>query len=400
MNYSNTPNNDSLSIDLLLKGFNFTAGLLALSALRAKLKVTLQLSEELNTSFQPELSCYYPQKISETINAVKNIRFLLKCSKLAPSLFLPQRVLTFSTLTNRKTYLNNTVDSLLRRDRESASFPINTSKYPEYINLSKYYSQASLVYEVRFDRNRAIVELLKQCLENGLKIIPNIQTPLSKIILQCTPYQPLHHTIEIKDFKWPLKNNLWIEYHNFKMTVQRVMNGTLVEFFFNNTINLANFQNTVHEEFEKLNIPISEILDHQLQEIIKKNHQKYTISNSHIEDPNLTQLRAYSHQLHQNISTQLGSYINIDAAFNAFKNEEMSGDNFRNIQNECDEKFDLAKQTGIDYQHFMHLFYRYRESIDELIDKAYQQMNKERNPSILWKNTEQELLNQEAKVIQ
>nr|MDA3927829.1 hypothetical protein [Prolixibacteraceae bacterium] len=69
-------------------------------------------------------------------------------------------------------------------------------------------------------------------------------------------------------------------------------------------------------------------------------------------------------------------------------NASMNGENFRIIQNECDEKFDLAKQTGIEYKHFLALFYRYRNDIDTLIDNAYKLMEQYRNPQKIWTEVE------------
>lgn len=52
------------------------------------------------------------------------------------------------------------------------------------------------------------------------------------------------------------------------------------------------------------------------------------------------------------------------------------------------EKFDLAKQTGIDYQRFKIFFHRYGKNIDTITDLAYNYLQSERNPIKLWELAE------------
>lgn len=54
------------------------------------------------------------------------------------------------------------------------------------------------------------------------------------------------------------------------------------------------------------------------------------------------------------------------------------------------EKFDIAKQTGIDYSAFKVLFHRYGSGIDEMIELAYEKMNKIRDPLKIWDMVENE----------
>ncbi len=61
---------------------------------------------------------------------------------------------------------------------------------------------------------------------------------------------------------------------------------------------------------------------------------------------------------------------------------------FENMFELCREKFDIARQTGIDFPEFKLLFHRYGKNIDELIDRAYETMNEVREPSKIWAKTE------------
>jgi len=72
----------------------------------------------------------------------------------------------------------------------------------------------------------------------------------------------------------------------------------------------------------------------------------------------------------------------------------LSGSNFDNCPSVdqlievADEKCDIAKQTGIQAEEFKPLFYRYGTNIDIIIEKAYELMNAERDPELLWLKAE------------
>lgn len=58
------------------------------------------------------------------------------------------------------------------------------------------------------------------------------------------------------------------------------------------------------------------------------------------------------------------------------------------IDERCNEYFDEAKQTGILFQKFKLLFYRYGKEIEELTDMAYKKMNETKNPEEIWEKSE------------
>ena len=58
------------------------------------------------------------------------------------------------------------------------------------------------------------------------------------------------------------------------------------------------------------------------------------------------------------------------------------------IDERCNECFDEAKQTGISFQKFKLLFYRYGKAIEELTETAYEKMNETRNPEEIWEKAE------------
>ncbi|MCL3780042.1 hypothetical protein EMN47_06530 [Prolixibacteraceae bacterium JC049] len=73
---------------------------------------------------------------------------------------------------------------------------------------------------------------------------------------------------------------------------------------------------------------------------------------------------------------------------------------YRALQDLCDEKFDIAKQTGIEFPDFSKLFFRYGLQIDEMTDMAYEMLSSTRDAKIIWQTCENEFQNKyESKII-
>jgi hypothetical protein len=110
---------------------------------------------------------------------------------------------------------------------------------------------------------------------------------------------------------------------------------------------------------------------------------------NHLSDPEISNLKKYCQKEGKKISKATGKNIRFIKTIKALKYNRLDGFGFRKLQEECDEKFDLAKQTGIEYQEFCYYFFRYCNDIDDLIELAYQQMNESRaNPHLAWKKVE------------
>jgi hypothetical protein len=60
----------------------------------------------------------------------------------------------------------------------------------------------------------------------------------------------------------------------------------------------------------------------------------------------------------------------------------------RPVEELMETAFDIAKQTGIGFQEFRTLFYRYGKGIDWMTEKAYEWMIKERDAKIIWSRAE------------
>lgn len=72
--------------------------------------------------------------------------------------------------------------------------------------------------------------------------------------------------------------------------------------------------------------------------------------------------------------------------------ENIAMGDYRALQDLCDEKYDIAKQTGIDFRSFSVLFFRYGEQVDELTDMAYEMLSVTRDAESIWKKCEEEFV--------
>lgn len=361
--------------DIVFEGFNFVSGILTLAIQDMGLKVGIVMERKLDNTYDPELSNFYPQSISSAPSAIKDYQFLLKCTTLFPHLFFPKRVLTFSNSgkTNAAFYLS--IDKFLQRDRESSTLLINTTKYPEYKTLT--YPAGALLFEYSFDRNQAIIELLKQAMKNGAKLIDNRDLETNTPLVKPEPFRSNHLALQTK--KPNFQNSIRVHHSNFDFTlIQNVQKQSIQ---IDNVKDTANMASSIFNICANLGINHSNIesfTPEQLTSDLKSN------SSVVLADSKLNDVRKQLGSAQKYLSKILGQKINIDTVFEKIQSHGMTGENFRSIQNECDEKFDLAKQTGIDYSKFTFYFYRYRYAIDAMIDDAYAMMNEERDPNKIW----------------
>ena len=388
MNFDNI--NNSSEPDLVFNGINFVGGLLALAAQKSGIKVAIKLPQNLNFEFQPELSFYYPSKPRNTFTSLNNFRFLFKCSSLFPHLFYPQRVLSFSARRGTSKWTNSIMDKLLRHDESSVALRIETAKYKIYEPISANFTEGTLAYEYRFDRNRAVIELVRMCREEGVMVTTDMQSIGGGVQWNCIPFQWKAFSLTFENFLWPYRNNLIVEREGIHLTFQSVKNDTIVQFYLRNkNLVFDRFKLEVTGIFEKLKIPVPSDITTQLHQIYPALKEMYPASNT-LTDPDLAYLRHTFYRYNRHISSQIGKKIKMNNFFHPFQQNRITAGNFRIIQSECDEKFDLAKQTGIAYEDFVPMFYGYRNQIDEMIEQAYELMNEECDSGQIWREVEKE----------
>lgn len=391
--------NDKMVFDLNLAGFNFSAGVVALAAIRSGLKAAIELEELPSSEFWPELSHFHPSTVAQTRKAYANFQFLLKCSSLFPHLYFPKRTLFFQSAGKLNSGLNTSFDQLLGRDRESSWLPVKTEQYQDYQNLSRTFERGALVYEYQLDRNRATFELLKMCLNEGAVLVTHNQAVKSKINLKCKPFEFEKFSIKLENnYHYP--NPLRIKTRHFEFILNSIHSGTFLQVHFTKpTQDEVTFLEQVKELFVQLKLEFSERIISGLKQIFSFQTIKIDSFEQEIPDGSLHNLRQEIIKIQQILESHLKVKIGLKKLFNHFPSNAMTGETFRSIQNECDEKFDLAKQTGIIYSAFAQLFYRYRFQIDSMIDSAYELMNQDRNPITIWQKVESDFQQSEWKTL-
>lgn len=373
-------------LDIVFEGFNFASGLLAYASLKEGLKVAFKNVENFSMNFEPEITSFYPKSVIQTYDSIKDYAFLRSCSSLFPHLFLPQRLLTIIGNGEINAKFNITVDKLLGLDRETSSLPIVFEKFPVYQLLLNSFKRGTLVFEYRFDRERAQIELLHSCLNLGAKILNINDAPSSIIHIKCAPYAFTDYNFRIKNYTFIQGNNIHISNSYFNLTLQTIFTDTLLTVTFKPANrSLIEIEQNFISLLEELRIPLNCDLENWLLSIYNKQQD-----NSLLVDPDLNSMRKTISSWEKKISKKSGKLVRFSKAVAEFSAAEMTYDNFRKIQSECDEKFDEAKQTGIAYQQFTYLFYRYRPSIDLMIERAYELLNLEMDADKAWQITERE----------
>jgi hypothetical protein len=378
---------------LHLKGFNYTAGIVAFAALKSGLKVAIELPDSLNKNYQYELISSYPSTFYKLPGALRHYQFILKCSSFFPHLFYPLRVLNFQGSIPQKTY--TVFDKFIGRDRESNFLPFSTKNTQSYRHIDELFPRGALIYAHRFDRNRAITELYSYCMNAGAVKITSNQNVGSDCTYTCEPFKYDKNIVQDKQ-KWPYPNAIQIESDKFLLTV------------FGGFHKIICIQVDIKKEIEnkngitaeiivllkKLQIEISDKIENGIEGIVKST-QENGASPHIVSDVSFYVLQEYVFRLLKEIKRDTGENVKLKHAFACFKQFEMSHDMFRKIDDECNAKFDLAKQTGIDYSTFSRFFYRYRHQIEQMTETAYALMNTTRDPDAIWYEAERLICDQQ-----
>jgi hypothetical protein len=400
MNPKNFKSHVSGSFNLCFYDINLSGALIALAALRSGLKVAMIINQPLNWNFEPEIITLYPLHFRNIFQSISKIKFFEKISSLFPSLVYPQRILTVSKEIKFRSKTVYLIDLMLKREREIASLPVNFTKYPSYHLLENQFKNGLLAQEFRFDRNMAIIEILQKCKQIGAVIVKddsNIQEKGDhKTKFICLPSQRNDYELKIEGFRLGFNNNLRIVNRNFEMTSQVCETSTIFNFSIKKKFNKDLFLKHVYTIFKSIGIETPDKYKEELSSVYDKLTsitRQELFDNYFINDPGIYDLNTLYRKSGKRISQVTGKKIQLQKRIKLLKSNHLNGSFFRQHQSECDEKFDLAKQTGIDYDKFSYYFYRYHDIIDHFIDSAYEQMNNDRvNPHRVWEKVEKEYI--------
>jgi len=373
------------------EGVNYIGALWAYFAQKSGLKVSINLQQGVHTSFNPELSIVCPVSFTQLPAAMQRRKDILKLSTLTPHLFYPRRVLMLSDYSNNNK-LQTIFDILTKREREACALPVNLLKNKTYKALASKFKSAVLVYEYQFDRNRAIIELLKKAQKTGANLSREKTHGLNTF--KFSPESNTHTAIIIENHAWVYPNDIRYSTHEFSIYIQKWDMSTRVGLITHKkNPDKEKLLRGVTEFLSKLNIPINDET---------KTHFKHFIFNSKkselITEPSLFDLPKQLRGLLKQASSAANKPIRLTKALNTNGMSPMNHATFRFFQQQCDEKFDLAKQTGIDYTVFSQLYYRYPDSIDDMIEDAYALMSTTRDPQCIAKQIESNILQTENQI--
>jgi hypothetical protein len=378
--------------DLCFHGFNFTGALIALAAIYSGLQVVICVDKLVNLDFKPEIITLYPLSLDRFSSSVSSKRLLKKIASFYPSLIYPQRILTISDQKKFNASALSFTDFLLKHDREEASLPVQFSNYKEFQSLENCFKNGALIQEFRFDRNMALVCLLQECKFHGARISGSFGNVNSKTTIICPETGSNIREVVIDGERLNFNNNIRIINRYFETIVQKMGNSTVIRFQFIKPVNNQFFLEKALSYMKSLGIKTPEKYCDKLNAIYlteTENNLRYNNNSLIVYDSEIVDMKRYCRKIVRKVSANLGKNIRFKRWLASIKEVSLDGDHFRKVQDLCDEKFDLAKQTGIDYCLFCYFYFRYSNSIDEFIELVYEQLevNKE-EANIAWVKVE------------
>jgi hypothetical protein len=384
--------NHKPTYSLQLKGINYVGALLAFLAQKSGINVNINLEKLPSAPHSPELSSIAPSSYAQLPGAKLKRQSVLKISTLTPHLFYPRRVLMVSENSQLKK-LQNIFDILTKREREACSLPVNLYKNKTYHALSPKFKSAILVYEYQFDRNRAIIELLKKAKSAGATVSKKYNHDIK--ILEFTPESKTHTTLFIGNHKWAYPNDIRFSSSGLSIYLQKWNEGTRIGIILYNTkSNKEKIRNMAFDVLSRFEIKLTDEHKSHLENFIMDSDKANAIT-----EPSLFELPKQLRNLLKQASKETNSTIRLSNGIEKNGISPFIHSTFRSFQQQCDEKFDLAKQTGIDYSVFSNLYYRYPCHIDEMIEEAYKMMNTTRDPKLITKQIEESVLNSEKRFL-
>lgn len=383
-------------VDICFHNINLTNALIAFAAIKSGCKIAIVLPPEINWKYQPSITQYYPAGVFQLPGALSNFFFLKKLSALFPNLVYPVRIFNFATFSNYHFRFLLFADVLLGRGREKATLPINVSKYPA-LKPIKNLKKGALAYEYRIDRNMIIYELLELCKANNALIVRDNQNVKEKINAKLNifsqPFQFELNAVRLFNTRLSFGNDIRVNTSAIDMQSQYINNDTLLHFIITRKVPRKEFLKHCHVIIESIGLENNAEIEAQLSNIYDCNkliNTNFSKRDRFVYDPQIRHFKKYYRNIEFQISFLIGKNIRLKKGLKKVKGNRISTVNFLQIQAECEEKYDQAKQTGISYDKFQYYFYRYRKVIDIFTERAYKKFRTNRNADFIWGETEKE----------
>lgn len=365
----------------IIEEFNLSAAIVALVALKAGYSVAFTQKYSFSKEYIPQLSYTYPLSIKKVPYALKQFSFLLKCSSLFPYLFYPVRAIKIKPQTKLPYSVFTPFDKLAGRNRESNFLPLNLQKRKVYNVVSNALMHGVLAYEYLFDEQRARYLLYKMCIDAGAVYEPNSKQVSAQFAINCEQQKQQQTIIQLRHSKWSYPNPVQIIENDFVISFFSANNKFCIQIDSENQMLIkAKVNEKIIFYLNEFEVKIAQSDIAQLTEEI----------NAFVSNTNelLKNLRNTTNKIVSEIKKQTGISLRINSIFDSGREHQMRHQKFRELQLTCDEKFDLAKQTGICYERFTYFFYRYYSQIDDMIENAYKMMETTRDPDFIWDSIE------------
>lgn len=311
-------------------------------------RVLLVFENPINRTDNFQLTETFPLHIFDFPKAINKNKLWEKLFLVCPHLVQPQKVI-YSHTSKVKTMAK--FASILFKNKFNAKSISIDQKRPSNLSFIKVSAlKGVIIQEFKINVSRLFIELLKYFELNGGEILLKAFRPKDiTTIIQCNSINKRRYILAAKvpaNFAWITQVNkatfCFVEKEN------RLQVDTLNK-----------FSNKLSKE--KVLIQIKKLISFELN------------SFKEIEITSLLSSQTLKNILNVINKTLPGS----------FENTKME-DNYELGL----EKFDIAKQTGINYPEFKILFHRYGIGIDKMIDNAYERLHNTRDPQKIWNETE------------
>lgn len=354
---------DNLSFDLAYKNPGLKEIIEALQAVMMKQRVILLFTGDIKRDDDWRFISKLPKNIFNLPTGLVQLKRFKQWGNLAPHLFRPVKTI-YAGRSISNWYLKMT-DLLFGNDFQKRSSQVAIADIPDLGSLLKVHRKGWIFQDYKVNISRLKMELLKEIhLIGGVVInqaeISNIDGKLlikddlmggNKVVkcpsLNITPenMQKIYHT---KGLPW-LDFSMKIKSGKYELRM----------YDYHGKLAIATEPDTSYETFLKA---FSFVWKGKLPELIEE-VQTYDQINF----------------LKMIIPTFLKDYV-LECAQSRMEK--------RPIEDLMETAYDVAKQTGIGFQDFRTLYFRYGDGIDWMTERAYEWMTKERDAKKIWNSVE------------
>ncbi len=379
--------------DFLFSGVNLTTAFLCYALSKEGKRVAICQAGDFNRDDQFQLTALFPKSLSHVFGLGKKLDLLETLRRSFPHLVLQQRVINIGLSRLRSKMASYLYNLIIAKGAADRSAWLELSKYPEFRQLgSSGFQTAILSREYRINMSRLILELLKEAERCGALIINHAELRMEGHQLLCTD-QLSGSTTRMKTRQLVQSKNAFLEMMEKEIAgFEKISNpvriiGGSVDFQISlpqkgkyriGTILPDGLTAPSNRNDKQLleNI-IGPVADQDWESLTKRKKTNTSLPYPNVEDQRIDRLNSLKMPDHS-------SATKIQVPENPSCWTE-SGYELNHLSSVGDRLWDEARQTRIDQETFLNLFYRFGSNIREITELAYQRMGRtEESPRQLW----------------